>query len=163
MDTNDILTRIEASLGYAFTDRALLVRADEEEYAIPLQSIVETLELRPGEGHEINHSGILRWRRRMVPLLDLGCIFGTSAVPRSAGYAVVLEADRKHRGLVADAITGSREILVKELDPIVGKPQGISGGTILGDGRVILILEPRGLVAIDPVREPGPITQEARR
>lgn len=137
--------------------RALLLRADEEEYAMPLQSVVETVELRPGDGHELNHTGLLPWRGTMVPLLDLGRIFQTADRSRDRGYVVVFEADQKRRGLVADAIAGSREIVVKELDAAVGKPPGISGGTILGDGRVILILEPKGLVALKPAqKEVGP-------
>jgi two-component system, chemotaxis family, sensor kinase CheA len=157
-------TRFHLSLPLTVSiTRALLVRADGEEYAFPLQNIIETVELSGEEGHEINHSGVLKWRRRMVPLLDLGCIFGTAKAPRRKGYAVILRADRKHRGFIADSISGSREIVVKELDPVVGRAPGISGGTVLGDGRIILIMDPRGLVSINPSWNPDSNAQEVLR
>ncbi len=130
--------------------RALMLHADGEEYALPLSSIVESLHFHPGDGHLLNQSGVLSWREEVLPLLDLGHTFGTTAQMRSSGYAVIIEADGKRRGLLADELTGIRDIVVKQLDEAVGTPPGVSGSTILGDGRVVLILDPRGLMKIDP-------------
>jgi two-component system chemotaxis sensor kinase CheA len=130
--------------------RALLLRADGEEYAVPMLSVVETVQLLPGDGHEINHAGILKWRGGMVPLLDLGRLFGTTGSSRDRGFVVILDVDQRRRGLVGDEISGIQEIVVKELDPLVGKTAGVFGATVLGDGRVILILDPKALISLKP-------------
>jgi two-component system chemotaxis sensor kinase CheA len=129
---------------------AMLLRVDGEEYALPLTSIVESLRFEPGDGHTINHAGVLTWRDRVLPLLDVGHIFGTREGIRERGFVVLMEAEGKRRGLVADELTGIKEIVVKTLDPMVGHPAGISASTILGDGRVILILDPKGLASFEP-------------
>jgi len=130
--------------------RALLVRADGEEYALPVSAVVESRKLQPGDGHVVNGAGVLPWRDDLVPLLDLGYASRTSRGRRESGYVIIIEADGKHRGLVADGITGLREIVVKKLDPILGSWEGLSGSTILGDGRAVLILDPKGLTSVPP-------------
>ncbi|HEX9729519.1 MAG TPA: chemotaxis protein CheW [Gemmatimonadales bacterium] len=130
--------------------RALLLRADDELYALPLTSVVESRRLRPGDCHRVNRAGVLRWRNEVISLLDLGTHFGTGTAARDGGYVVVVGAGGKRRGLVADAIHGLQEVVVKGLDPIVGRPTGIAGSTVLGDGRPILILDPRALVDVEP-------------
>lgn len=146
--------RLHLPLSVSIT-RALLLRVDSEEYALPLASVVESRRLRPGDQHQVNHAGVLRWRDRVLPLLDLGRSFETASQVRREGYVIVIEADGKYRGLVADEVVGVREIVVKGLDPMCGTPRGIAGSTILGDGRAILILDPRGLAELEPfVEEP---------
>lgn len=130
--------------------RALLLRVDDEVYALPLTAVVESRQLRPGDQHIVNGAGVLKWRDRVISLLDLGRSFGTAAALRDEGYVVVVEAAGKHRGLLVDKISGIQEIVVKGLDPIVGNPAGISGSTIVGDGRPILILDARTLVELEP-------------
>jgi two-component system chemotaxis sensor kinase CheA len=130
--------------------RALLLEADGERYAVPLTAVLEGRRLGPGERHEVNRAGVVRWREQAIALLDLGTVFGTRRRGRPTGYVVIIEAGGRRRGLVADAIRGHEEIVVKGLDAIVGHPAGVAGSTILGDGRAILILDPRSLVKLDP-------------
>lgn len=145
------LLRLPLSVSIA---RALLVEVDDEVYALPLTSVVETRRMRAGEGHRVNHAGVYKWRQDVLTLLDLGCHFGTAATSRGEGYVLVVEAAGRRRGLVADHILGAQEVVVKGLDPIVGHPAGVGGSTVLGDGRPILILDPRKLIEIEPfVRE----------
>lgn len=132
---------------------ALLVKADDEQYALPLISIIESLKFKKGDGHEINHSGVMSWRDFIVPLLDLGVIFDTSSRRRECGHVVIFSADGKTRGIICDELVGIREIVVKTLDKSTGGAQGIAGATILGDGRVVLILDPQQLVCIKPGSE----------
>jgi two-component system chemotaxis sensor kinase CheA len=133
---------------------ALIVVADEEEYALPVAAITETLELVSGQRHEIRDAGVLRWRGRTVPLLDLGTHFGTRREPRREGLVVIVEVGEKLRGLVVDRLEGLREIVVKSLDrEVLGQPRGILGSTILGDGRAVLILDPSGLMDAPVGRE----------
>jgi two-component system chemotaxis sensor kinase CheA len=129
---------------------ALLVRVDGEDYALPLAAVLETVPLTPEASHEINNAGVLRWRDGVLPLVDLGCLFGTAQAVRREGFVVVLEVGGRRRGLTVDTLEGVREIVVKSLDPMVGRPRGIGGSTILGDGRAVLILDPPDLMEVAP-------------
>lgn len=133
--------------------RSLLLRADGELYALPLSLVVESRRLRADDGHEVNGAGVMRWRDETIAMLDLGVRFGTRAAWRRDGYVIVVEAAGKRRGLVADAIIGLQEVVVRGLDPICGRAAGIAGSTVLGDGRPILILDARTLVDMKTGRE----------
>ena len=133
--------------------RALLVQADGELYALPLVAVQETIKLKPTARHVMNRAAVVRWRGGLVPLLDLGIAFGTTRAARGEGYIVLMEAEGKRRGLVIDAIAGIRDVVVKPLDEVTGHAQGLAGCTILGDGRVVLILDPTGLIMLAPFME----------
>ena len=133
--------------------RALLVRVDGEVYALPLLAVQETVALRGVARHTMNQANVMRWRGGLVPLLDLGRAFATTREPRHEGYIVVMEAEGRRRGLVVDGIAGIRDVVVKPLDEVTGQATGLAGCTILGDGRVILILDPTGLVVLSPFLE----------
>ncbi len=135
--------------------RSLLLRADQETYALPLSAVTESLHLDTSALHTVNQTGVLRWRGRVVPLLDLGLAFETTDTMREEGFAIVIETGGRARALVVDDIAGIRDIVVKSLDPIVGHPVGISGSTILGDGRVIMILDPVTLATIPSATGPA--------
>lgn len=143
------LFRLRLPLSVSIT-RALLVASDGEEYALPLTSIVESLNLDPEALHEMNGATVLPWRGNLVPLLDLGYSFGTAADRRRAGFAIVIEFGGAQRALVVERVHGIREVVVKGLDRVAGAPPGVSGSTILGDGRAVLILDPAGLMALSP-------------
>lgn len=130
--------------------RVLLVKADNETYALSLTAVSETVNFHQRDAHEVNQSAVLRWRGQLVPLLDLGVAFGSRPDIRNDGFVMVIEINGRLRGLVIDSLVGIRDIVVKGLDTIVGKHVGISGATILGDGRVIMILDPSSLVAQPP-------------
>lgn len=130
--------------------RSLTMRTDGEDYALPLTAVAETLRPRPEDRHEINHAGVVRWRRRIVPILDLGCAFGTAGQPRTGGVFILIEINGRYRAVAVDEVVEIRDIVVKSLDNIVGDPVGISGSTVLGDGRVIMILDPTALATIPP-------------
>jgi two-component system chemotaxis sensor kinase CheA len=133
--------------------RALLVEVDGELYALALTAVQEAVELHDGGRHVMNRAGVVRWRGALLPLLDVGVVFGTAAQPRDQGYVVIIEAEGKRRGLVIDAVAGIRDVVVKPLDEVTGEAQGLAGCTILGDGRVILILDPTGLIVMSPILE----------
>ena len=130
--------------------RSLLLSVDGETYALPLVAVSETLHLTPERIHEINGAAVLRWRKRLTPLLDVGMAFGTASAPRHTGLAIIIDMAGRERGLAVDDIAGIRDIVIKGLDPIVGQPVGISGTTILGDGRVVMLLDPASLSTIPP-------------
>jgi two-component system chemotaxis sensor kinase CheA len=143
------LFRLHLPLSASIT-RALLLRCDGEDYALPLRSVVESVRIEPERLHELNGAGVLTWRGGVLPGLDLGVTFGTAQARRREGYAVVIEDGGRQRALFADQILGIREIVVKGLDSVLGAPSGIAGSTVLGDGRAVLILDPMGLLGLSP-------------
>ena len=130
--------------------RSLLLSTDREVYALPLTAVAETIRLN-GQGlHSLHDKSVTRWRGRTVSILDLGQLFGTNEGLRPEGFLVVIEINGRYRALAIDSIVGIHDIVVKGLDSIVGQPSGISGSTILGDGRVVMILDPASLATLPP-------------
>jgi two-component system chemotaxis sensor kinase CheA len=124
---------------------ALMIEAGGESYAIPLPAVVESLKFAQQDVHFINGRDTLRIRERLVPLLNLAKLFGLAAsapAPHDRQYAVILGRGDKRVGLVVDRLLGQSEVVIKALDPVVsGTALGVAGATILGDGRVVLILD----------------------
>ena len=122
---------------------ALLIEVSDRTYAVPLGSVVESLKFRPADVHSINGRDTLRIRDRIVPLVRLDAFFGLRAVPgEPAHYAVVLGRGDKRVGLVVNRLRGQQEVVIKALDPAVsGIEFALAGATIMGDGRVVLILD----------------------
>jgi two-component system, chemotaxis family, sensor kinase CheA len=122
---------------------ALLVEVSGQVYAVPLSAVVESIKYRTSEIHSINGRDTLRLRDRVVPLLRLSRLFGLperKALERE--YAVILGRGDKRVGLVVDHLRGQQEVVIKALDPAVsGGAFGVAGATIMGDGRVVLILD----------------------
>ena len=121
---------------------ALLVEVGGRTYALPLGSIVETLKFRASDVHTINGRETLRIRERIVPLVRLDAFFGLPAPQEAARYAVILGRGDKRVGLVVNRLRGQQEVVIKALDPAVsGIAFALAGATIMGDGRVVLILD----------------------
>ena len=121
---------------------ALLVEVGGRTYALPLGSIVETLKFRASDVHTINGRETLRIRERLVPLVRLDAFFGLPAPEDPGRYAVILGRGDKRVGLVVNRLRGQQEVVIKALDPAVsGVAFALAGATIMGDGRVVLILD----------------------
>lgn len=132
--------------------RSLIVEVDKERYAVPLSHVAETVRLEPGALHEINSRGVAMWRGSAIHVADGGQLLGTGTTgtaPRN--YYVVLFAGPRRRGLLVDGLVGHQDVVVKGLDPTLGRPDVVSGATILGDGRVACILDAAGIVALREV------------
>lgn len=132
--------------------RSLIVEVDRERYAVPLSHVAETVRLEPGTLHEINRRGVAMWRGSAIHVADGGRLLGTESTrtaPRN--YFVVLFAGPRRRGLLVDRLVGHQDVVVKGLDPTLGRPDVVSGATILGDGRVACILDAAGIVALREV------------
>jgi two-component system, chemotaxis family, sensor kinase CheA len=120
---------------------ALTVDVQGRTYALPLSSVVESLKFQPSEVHRINGRDTLRIRDRIIPLVRLGALFGFKGF-EAGRYAVILGRGDKRVGLVVDKLHGQQEIVIKALDPAVsGGAVPVAGATIMGDGRVVLILD----------------------
>jgi two-component system chemotaxis sensor kinase CheA len=127
--------------------RSLIVEVDRERFAVPLSHVAETSRVEPEALHEIAGRGMLMWRGSAVNVADGGTLLGTGTRPAARDYCVVLFAGARRRALLVDRLVGHQDVVVKGLDPALGRPQLVSGTTILGDGRVACILDAAGLVA----------------
>jgi len=148
---------------------ALIVQAGGERFAIPQLSVVELVRASVGdtengaakeEGQSrierINNTPVLRLRNRLLPLVNLRELLElspaeatTSAEPTAdenpACYIVVTQVGNVTCGIIVDAVFDTEEIVVKPVAPILRHVTMFSGNTILGDGSVIMILDPNGL------------------
>jgi two-component system chemotaxis sensor kinase CheA len=122
---------------------ALMVQVSGETYAVPLGSVVESIKFRPLDITRINGHDTLRLRDRIVPLLHLARAFGIGPERTEEGaFVVVLGRGEKRLGLVVQGLLGQQEIVIKALDPVVsGAAFAVAGATILGNGRVVLIID----------------------
>ncbi len=122
---------------------ALMVEVAGATYAIPLASVVESMKFHRDEVHQINGRDALRLRDRIVPLLSLAQLFGVQSSDRGdRHYAVILGRGDKRIGLLVDRLKGQQEVVIKALDPALGSSGvALAGATIMGDGRVVLILD----------------------
>jgi two-component system chemotaxis sensor kinase CheA len=120
----------------------LMVEVAGAVYALPSGAVVESLRFPRSEVTRINGRDTLRVRDRLVPLLHLAELFGAEAAGGDSAYAVIVGRGEKRLGLTVDRLRGQQDVVIKALDPVVAEAVvGIAGATILGDGRVVLILD----------------------
>jgi two-component system chemotaxis sensor kinase CheA len=127
--------------------RSLIVEVDRERFAVPLSHVAETSRVEPATVHEVGGRGVLLWRGSALGVADGGALLGTATRSAERNYCVVLVAGPRHRALLVDRLIGHQDVVVKGLDPALGRPHLVSGTTILGDGRVACILDAAGVVA----------------
>jgi two-component system chemotaxis sensor kinase CheA len=121
----------------------LMVEVGERVYALPSGAVVESLRFRPDEVSQMNGRDTLRIRDRIIPLVHLSEFFRvTSRVRREETYAVIVGRGEKRLGLTVDRLLGQQDVVIKGLDSVVsGSALGVAGATILGDGRVVLVVD----------------------
>jgi two-component system chemotaxis sensor kinase CheA len=125
----------------------LLVQSQEEIYAIPLSSIIEAVRIKAEEMMTSHGQKVMDFRGQIVPLLDLQKVFNIPDEGLEKGNAVVvLKKGDRLTGLVVDKLIGQQELVLKSLGDYLGDVFAISGATILGDGKVALIIDPNALI-----------------
>ncbi|MBS3946683.1 MAG: chemotaxis protein CheA [Dethiobacter sp.] len=127
--------------------KALLVQAAGEIYAIPIEAIRENLYVTPAETKTIQKGEVINLRNEVLPLIYLDEALGLPASVREEVLSVVVveAADRK-AGLVVDLLIGQQEIVIKSLSKVVEGIRGVAGATVLGNGKVALILDVFSLI-----------------
>lgn len=122
--------------------RSLIVEVDRERYAVPISHIAATVRVEPDTIHEMNRKGVALWRGDLIHVCDGGALLGTGAAPNgSRRFYIVISMGNRRRGILVDRLIGHQDIVVKSLDATVGRPDVVSGTTILGDGKVACILD----------------------
>lgn len=123
---------------------SLLVGAGNDVFAIPIDAVVETIRVNPDEIKTIESKDAVTVRGQIIPLLRLGDIFGLERkgiVEKSSLPVVVVQSVEKRIGLLVDTLIGRQEIISKPIGEPLKNVKNISGATILGNGKVILILD----------------------
>jgi two-component system chemotaxis sensor kinase CheA len=151
---------IDSAEGYGMTVRVRLpltlaimdgmsVGVGEECYILPLSSVVESFQVQPGMIKTIGgHGRVVDVRDEYMPVVNLEQVFN---VPRfdfdkTTNIMVVIEAEGARVALLVDELLGQQQVVVKNLESNYRKVQDVSGATIMGDGRVALILDTGALV-----------------
>lgn len=129
--------------------QALLVNLDNDIYAIPLSNIKETIGIRAEDIETILGKEAILLRGNVLPLLRLNDVLNLSTKIKSNTKnlaAVVVDKAGKSIGIIVDSLIGQQEIVVKSLSSSLEKVKGFAGATILGDGKVALILDVATLI-----------------
>jgi two-component system, chemotaxis family, sensor kinase CheA len=127
--------------------QSLMVKVADEVYAIPLSNITEINSFAPDLIRTIEKKEVIKIREEILPLVSLREVFNLPK--REYGdeiYVVTVEVGEKRLGLVVDSLYSREEIVIKTLSGILKRTKGISGATILGDGRVVLIVDIAGII-----------------
>jgi two-component system chemotaxis sensor kinase CheA len=163
---------VESQLGAGATFRLVLpltmavldgltVRIGEEAYVFPLASVLENFKPKPGTIQSLRGDRhVINLRGAFVPVLPLDAILSLS--DRSSGreeadLLVVVESEGHRAAVRVDEVLGQQQVVIKSLEAHYRKVPGISGATILGDGRVALILDVAELIQLESSVLPDPV------
>ena len=130
--------------------QALLVGVQEEHYAIPLSSVLETVRISKDEIYTVEGRSVMRLRDDVLSLVHIGDIFEVERILDASehAYVVVLGLGTSKLGLIVDTLVGQEEIVIKSLGDYLKGIEGIAGATIRGDGGVTLICDVVALMDI---------------
>ena len=137
--------------------QSLLVRVGHETFAIPLHSVIEVVGLHDEDISTIRGREVITLREQVLPLMRIGEVLGVEGYTpdKTRTFAVIVGIAHHRLGLVVDALTGQKEIVIKPLGNYLKKVAGVAGSTIMGDGRVIMILDVGELVRMEKNKRRG--------
>ena len=142
---------------------ALLAEVAGETVVIPLASVLETARLRDHSLTTMHGRPVLRLRDEVLPLIDLGQILQLREEEASdSAYAVVVGLANRTAGLVVDRLLGQEEIVVKPLGEYLSQVPAFAGATILGDGKVRLVLDVGEILRLASEQSPRGVHFQAR-
>ncbi len=123
--------------------QALLVGVQEEYYAIPLSSVLETVRISQDEIYTVDGKSVLRLRDEVLSLVRLSDIFKVDAILESKSdvYVVIIGLADQKIGVIVDYLIGQEEVVIKSLGYYLKNTRGIAGATVRGDGKITLIVD----------------------
>lgn len=138
--------RISLPLNLALT-KIIVVTAGADLYGVPIDCVLEIVRVSGGAVSPIRAGRAFAWRRRTVPLLSLATLVGGDASLTAGDDTVlIIQAGQDLVGLTVDAIDHRADVVVRPLDGLLADMPGVDGTTLLGDGRVLMVLDPEVLV-----------------
>ncbi|WP_297444036.1 chemotaxis protein CheW [Sulfurimonas sp.] len=143
--------------------QALLVGVQEEHYAIPLASVLETVRISKDEIYTVEGRSVMRLREDVLSLVHIGDIFEVERILDASehAYVVVLGLGTSKLGLIVDTLVGQEEIVIKSLGDYLKGIDGIAGATIRGDGGVTLIVDVVALMQMAKDTKVSQVSAEA--
>lgn len=128
--------------------QALLVRVASEIYAIPLGTIDSTIKITAGDITTVQNQEVVLLRGKVIPLVRLSKVLQIPTAGQSAdeAFVVIVFIGDRQVGIIVDDLIGQQEIVIKSLGKLLAGIKGIAGATILGNGRVALILDVAALI-----------------
>ncbi len=123
--------------------QALLVGVQEEYYAIPLSSVLETVRVSQEEIYTVDGKSVLRLRNEVLSLVRLADIFKVDSILESLNevYVVIIGLAEQKIGVIVDYLIGQEEVVIKSLGYYLKGTEGIAGATVRGDGKITLIAD----------------------
>ncbi|MCT8977421.1 chemotaxis protein CheA [Clostridium sp. CX1] len=126
--------------------RGLLIKLRDVIYALPMSNVIEIVRKEKSEIENVKGQPIVMVRGKIIPLVWLHDYFNISrTTERKNVFVVIIGVAEKQIGIVVDELIGNQEIVVKSFGGYIGKVDGFSGATILGDGSVACILDVVGI------------------
>jgi two-component system chemotaxis sensor kinase CheA len=147
---------LQLPLTLAIVD-GLLLEVGRDRFVIPAPAVQESLRPKPEQVHTLQgRPCMVQVRDRLIPLLHLGEAFGVAGAREQVSDSTVVIAEDNGRAiaLVVDELLGKQEVVIKNLGDMFRGVRGIAGGAILGDGRIGLILDTGGLMALVDTQAP---------
>src|SRR5665647_1625037 len=129
--------------------RSLLIEVGSEIYAIPISNVVKALSVGSDDYKLVKGTPLLYINNKLIPVVELKEIFTIECKKLDKEIAIIVERENEEVGLIVDSIIDQQEIVIKPLTTIFSNSKGFSGVTILGDGRVIPILDVSSLIRDD--------------
>ena len=120
--------------------KALLFWVEQRLYAIPLNAVMEIARTVESEVHQVDNYEVLQLRQQVLPVLRMGRAAPLDGDRKGKLFVLVISVGERKYGLIVDALEGEEELVIKALDDQTFETDLVSGASILGDGRVVLIL-----------------------
>ena len=122
----------------------MVVRVRDEIMVVPLSSVVEVLRVHSEDIYTVNGNEVIKVRDRVLPLIEVDKLLYNKEVDEEDKvfqFIVVVGIAEKEFGIKVDEMIGQKEVVIKSLGNYLGNIQGIAGSSIMGDGRVVMILD----------------------
>ncbi|RKX22916.1 MAG: hybrid sensor histidine kinase/response regulator [Candidatus Zixiibacteriota bacterium] len=128
--------------------QGLLVEVDNEVFILPLSSVYETVKMESLQIHYMNQKPVIKLRDDIIPMMNLNQLLDFDSKCYNIDekpYVIIIGLADKKLGVIVDRFLGQEEVVIKSLGKFLGNTEGIAGATILGDGRIRLIVDMIGL------------------
>ncbi|MDO9382582.1 MAG: chemotaxis protein CheW [Hyphomicrobiaceae bacterium] len=147
---------------------ALIVEAAGQRFALPQHAVVEAVGVGQNSGHvidKVQNALVLRLREEVVPVIDMSQVLGLAQADRenTEQLVVIMRVGGESFGVIVDKVADVQEVVVKPLSASLAHLKVFTGHTILGDGSVVLILDPGGLAMSIGIEKSGDKKRDAKK
>ena len=127
---------------------AILVMSSGEEYAFPLSDVVENIKIHRNDITTLEGKDIFNLRGEILPIFNLSRIMRLPETNLDEFPVVIISSGNRKIGFIVDSLVGKKEIVIKSLDQNFHTVQGLIGACLMGDGRIVMVLDVQGLLAL---------------